>query len=62
LGRTRTTAARASGKTWGGRKPGTFKVSPAKVRELADKGLSRTDIARALGVHRRTVARMLAVV
>ena len=54
-------AARANGKRWGGRKRGTFKIDPAKVQRLADKGLNYTDIARALGVHRRTVKRMLAM-
>ena len=50
-----------NGKSWGGRKPGSYKVDPGKVRGLAARGLNRTDIARALGCHRRTVARMLAV-
>jgi len=52
-------AAKANGKRWGGRKRGSFKVDPVRVRQLADKGLNQTDIARALGVHRRTVGRML---
>ena len=54
-------AAKANGKRWGGRKRGSFKVDPAKVRELAGKGLNQTDIARALGCHRRTITRMLAM-
>jgi hypothetical protein len=55
-------AARAAGKRWGGRRPGSFKVAPERIRQLADKGLRRAEIAKALGVSTRTVARMLAVV
>ena len=44
---------------WGGRRGGSHKVDPRRVRELADKGVRQIDIARALGVHRRTVARLL---
>jgi DNA invertase Pin-like site-specific DNA recombinase len=54
-------AARANGKTWGGRKRGSYKVDPARVRELAAKGLGKGEMATALGVSRRTVSRMLAV-
>jgi DNA invertase Pin-like site-specific DNA recombinase len=52
-------AAKAKGKRWGGRKAGTHKIDPRRVRELANKGLRQIDIARALGVHRRTVARVM---
>lgn len=55
-------AARANGKSWGGRKHGSYKVDPARVRELAAKGLGRGEIATALEVSRRTVSRMLAAV
>ena len=49
------------GKRWGGRKPGTFKADPERVRELADKGLHRAEIAKALGISAKTVSRMLAL-
>ena len=52
-------AAKARGKRWGGRKPGSRKVDPRKVREVAERGLRQIDIARALGIHRHTVARVL---
>ena len=49
------------GRSWGGRRSGKFKVPPARARELAEKGLKQTEIAKALGVSTRTVIRMLAV-
>jgi DNA invertase Pin-like site-specific DNA recombinase len=53
-------AAKASGKRWGGRKPGTgLKVSPARVLELRARGLTNAEIARACGVSVRTVIRTL---
>lgn len=42
-----------------GRKPGTTKASPERVRELRDKGLSVAEIAQATGVSVRTVTRYL---
>ena len=48
-------------RTWGGRRSGKFKVPPKRARELAEKGLKQTEIAKALGVSTRTVIRMLAV-
>jgi len=50
-------AARARGKTWGGRKQGSFKVDPARVAELTAKGLTPTEIANALRCSERTVYR-----
>lgn len=46
-------------RSWGGRRPGRHKVDPRRVRDLAGKGLLQIDIARALGVSRRTVIRVL---
>ena len=48
-------------RSWGGRRPGKYKVPPARARELADKGLKQHEIATALGCSTRTVIRMLAV-
>ena len=48
-------------RTWGGRRPGKFKVPPSRARELARKGLTQAEIAKALGVSTRTVNRLLAV-
>lgn len=42
-----------------GRKPGTFKASPERVRELREKGLSLSEIGSALGVSRESVRRYL---
>ena len=42
-----------------GRKPGSTKARPARARRLAQRGLSTAEIARALGVSRRTVFRYL---
>ncbi len=42
-----------------GRKPGTTKKPPARIRELRDKGLQAPEIAEALGVSVRTVWRHL---
>lgn len=42
-----------------GRKPGTFKASPDRVRELREKGLSLSEIGSALGVSRMSVSRYL---
>ena len=49
------------GKRWGGRKPGTFKADPERVRELTAKGLRRAEIAKALGISAKTVSRLLAL-
>ena len=51
-------AARANGKRWGGRKPGTFKADPKRVLALRRRGLTNAEIAAALGVSTRTVTRM----
>lgn len=42
-----------------GRKRGSFKVSPARVRELRERGLSLEMIGRALGVSKMSVSRYL---
>lgn len=42
-----------------GRKQGTTKQKPARAWELADQGLNKTEIARALGVSPQTVWRYL---
>jgi DNA invertase Pin-like site-specific DNA recombinase len=55
-------AAGANGKTWGGRKRGSYKVDPACERKLADKGFGKGEMVTVLGVSRRTVSRMLAMV
>ncbi len=54
-------AARARGRTWGGRKRGSFKVDPARVAELTAKGLNPAEVANALRCSERTVYRMQAV-
>ena len=51
-------AARANGKRWGGRKPGTYKADPKRVLALRRRGLTNAEIAAALGVSTRTVTRM----
>lgn len=43
-----------------GRKSGTTKAKPARARQLAEKGLTHGEIAKSLGVSRRTVLRYLA--
>lgn len=43
-----------------GRPKGSTKATPARARELADQGLKKTEIARALGVSRDTVYSYLA--
>ena len=55
-------AARARGKVWGGRKPGSFKVTggPDRALELKAKGFTSGEIARAMGVSARTVRRWIA--
>jgi DNA invertase Pin-like site-specific DNA recombinase len=50
-------AARAAGKRWGGRKPGSGKVDAKRVHELRGRGLKNTEIAAALGVSVRSVTR-----
>jgi DNA invertase Pin-like site-specific DNA recombinase len=42
-----------------GRKRGTFKARPERARELRKKGMTLSEIAQALNVDRRTVARYL---
>ena len=42
-----------------GRKKGTVKANPERAKELAQKGLSRVEIANALNVSERTVYRYL---
>lgn len=51
-------AAKKSG-VYRGRKPGTNKKPPARIRELRDKGLRAAEIAEALGISVRTVWRHL---
>ena len=51
-------AAKAAGKKWGGRKPGTgVKAQPERVLELRERGLTNREIASALRVSTRTVIR-----
>lgn len=52
-------AAKARG-AYRGRQPGTRKASPERARELAAKGNKTDEIAAALGISKRTVARYLA--
>jgi len=52
-------AARASG-VYLGRKAGTTKAKPARAQQLAERGLTHSEIGEALGVSRRTVLRYLA--
>ena len=42
-----------------GRKRGSTKARPERARELAEQGLNRSEIAKALGVSRLTVIRYL---
>ena len=42
-----------------GRQPGTTKAKPARARKLRERGLNDSEIARALGVSRRTVQRYI---
>ena len=42
-----------------GRKPGTTVGKPSRARKLRDKGLNDSEIAKAMGVSRRTVQRYL---
>ena len=42
-----------------GRQPGARKASPERARELADKGNTQSEIANALKISERTVARYL---
>ena len=55
--------ARARGKRWGGRKPGTrVKVTEAKervIRSMRDEGRPVAEIARTVGVSRQTVYAVL---
>ncbi len=52
-------AARASGKRWGGRKPGIGrKADPERVADLRRRGLSNREVASALGISPRTVSRL----
>ena len=52
-------AARASGKRWGGRQPGTGrKADPDRIQSLRSRGLTNAEIASALGVSTRTVIRL----
>ncbi len=52
-------AAKADGKTWGGRKPGTgLKADPERVIELRRRGLTIREVAASLGISTRTVSRM----
>lgn len=43
-----------------GRRSGTTKAKPARAKQLAEKGLTHREIAKSLGVSRRTVLRYLA--
>ncbi len=53
-------AARANGKRWGGREPGTgWKADPQRALELRQRGLSNREIAAALRISTRTVIRMI---
>ena len=56
--------ARANGKKWGGRKPGTrIKVTEAKeriIRQMKAKGEPIAEIARTVEVSRQTVYEVLA--
>ncbi len=55
-------AARASGKRWGGRRPGVGrKTDPKRAHQLCQRGLTHGEIAAALAVSRRTVVRMLKI-
>ncbi len=52
-------AARAAGKRWGGRSPGTGrKADPERVAELRSRGLSNREVASALRISPRTVSRL----
>jgi DNA invertase Pin-like site-specific DNA recombinase len=42
-----------------GRRPGTTKAKPSRARKLRQRGLTDSEIARALGVSRRTIQRYL---
>lgn len=57
-------AARANGKTWGGRKPGTrIKVTQEQidvVRRMASDGKTKTAMAKATGLSRPTIYTLLA--
>ena len=53
-------AAAKSRGVYKGRKPGTTKAKPKRARQLAERGFRQTEIAQALGVSTRTVARYLA--
>ncbi len=53
-------AAKADGKTWGGRKPGTgLKADPKRVFELRRRGLTIREVAASLDISTRTVSRMV---
>ena len=55
-------AAKAKGKTWGGSKPGPKKKNLAKVRlikRMLDAGESKAEMARATGMSRMNVYRVL---
>ena len=45
-------AAKAAGKTWGGRRKGSTTIDYARVTELRDSGLKVAEIARSLGCSR----------
>ena len=52
-------AAKADGKRWGGRKPGTgLKADPKRVIELRRRGLTIREVAASLDISTRTVSRM----
>ena len=58
----RQAAGQAAAKSRGvflGRKPGTWKANPARAAELRAKGLVVVEIAAAMGISERTVARYL---
>lgn len=44
-----------------GRKKGTFKGEPRRARQLRERGLSLEEVAKSLGVSRRTVQRYVSV-
>lgn len=53
-------AAKATGKRWGGRRPGTgLKADPKRVLQLRRRGLTNREVASALNISTRTVIRMV---
>lgn len=48
-------SAKAAGKQWGGRKPGSYKASVEGAAKLKREGMTNAKIAKVLGVSRQTV-------